>query len=204
MFEFLIPITMLLGSLCAKTPQIVKIYQSRSGQGINLSSMTLDLISLTIFVAYSFLNNYPWLESLILATQTLIIVVEVLFFDNELEIAGAYILAYFVICYVLMSGMTSILILWLLQGMTIPLYVWGKALQIYTNYESGNTGQLSALSMGMLLCGSVIRVYTTVSQTGDAMLIILHGVAVIVNWILLTQIFYYRKAASRRVTINAF
>ncbi|KAF7273299.1 hypothetical protein GWI33_013989 [Rhynchophorus ferrugineus] len=65
---------LILGSLLVKVPQILKIFRNKSGSGINMFSVTLDLAAITIHMAYNFVKEFPfssWGDTLFLAVQTL-------------------------------------------------------------------------------------------------------------------------------------
>lgn len=46
--------------LLVKVPQIVKILQSKSAEGINVLSVLLDLFAITAMVSYSFVSRFPF------------------------------------------------------------------------------------------------------------------------------------------------
>lgn len=43
-----------------KIPQIVKIFQNKSGKGINVFSVLLDLFAITAMSSYSFCSKFPF------------------------------------------------------------------------------------------------------------------------------------------------
>lgn len=73
--------------------------------------------------------------------------------------------------------------------------------QAYTNYSNGSTGQLSAVTCTMLLLGSTARIFTSIQETGDPIIIIIYALATLGNAILVSQFVYYGyskpKAAAR-------
>ncbi|KAG5896894.1 hypothetical protein JTB14_033532 [Gonioctena quinquepunctata] len=67
----------ILGSIMVKLPQILKIIKNKSGEGINLYSISLDLTAITIYMSYSFIKGFPfssWGDTGFLAVQTVAIV----------------------------------------------------------------------------------------------------------------------------------
>lgn len=184
----------ILGSILVKLPQILKIIRNKSGEGINLLSVTLDLGAITIYLSYNYVKAFPfsaWGDSAFLAIQTVAIAALVLFYSGQKLTSLLYTVIYAIFTYILAGGPISVSILWTLQGFNIPILITSKLLQAYTNYKNGNTGQLSAVTLLLLFLGSLARIFTSVQETGDNMVIITHSSSAFVNSILVIQLFYY-------------
>lgn len=63
--------------------------------------------------------------------------------------------------------------------------------QAYTNYSNGSTGQLSVMTCVMLLFGSTARIFTSIQETGDPIIIVTYALATLGNLILVSQFIYY-------------
>uniref|UniRef100_A0A0K8RKC5 Mannose-P-dolichol utilization defect 1 protein homolog n=1 Tax=Ixodes ricinus TaxID=34613 RepID=A0A0K8RKC5_IXORI len=50
----------IVGSTLVKVPQIVKIVQAQSAEGISVTSVLLELIGVTASTAYSYAQRYPF------------------------------------------------------------------------------------------------------------------------------------------------
>ncbi|KAH6939261.1 hypothetical protein HPB50_016634 [Hyalomma asiaticum] len=50
----------IVGSTLVKVPQIVKIVQTQSGEGISVTSVLMELIGMTATAAYSYAQRYPF------------------------------------------------------------------------------------------------------------------------------------------------
>ena len=177
-----------------KLPQIVKIVKNRSGEGISLLSVTLDLTAITIYASYSYVKAFPfsaWGDSAFLAAQTVAIGALVLYYTNQKVQSVGYILLYCGMCVVLGGGTTPVKVLWILQGFNIPILLAGKLSQAYTNYRNGHTGQLSAVTLFMLLSGSLARIFTSIQETGDSMVVITYIVSSFANAVVVAQLLYY-------------
>jgi len=61
-------------------------------------------------------------------------------------------------------------------------------IQAATNYRNGSTGQLSAITVGLMFVGCVARVFTSLQETGDMTLVLNYLVASVCNGILLGQV----------------
>lgn len=185
-----------------KVPQIAKIVKNRSGEGISVVSVTLDLCAITIATSYGFVNKFPfssWGDGAFLALQTAIIAFLILFYASQTVKSFFYLTSYAVLCYVLMSGVTSLKTLWFLQGMNIPLLLTGKLTQAYANYVNGSTGQLSAATIFMLFFGSLARIFTSIQETGDTMLVATYCASTFANSVIVVQMIYYWNVNEEKV-----
>jgi len=194
-------IALILGSVLVKLPQILKIWKNKSGEGISLLSVMMDLSAITINASYSFVKAFPfsaWGDSAFLAIQTFIIGLMVLVYCGRTFHAFLLATVYTALCYVLMGGATPVDTLWTLQGFNIPILLFGKLAQAYANYKNGHTGQLSAITVVMLFGGSLARIFTSIQETGDIMIITTYCVSTLANTVILMQMIYYWK-----VDVNA-
>lgn len=184
----------ILGSVLVKLPQIIKIWGNKSGEGISLFSVFFDLSAITINAAYSYVKAFPfsaWGDSAFLAVQTFLIGLLVLIYSNRSKQAFLFAIIYSTVCYVLMGGVTPDNILWALGGLTIPILLIGKLAQALTNYKNGNTGQLSAITVVLLFAGSLARIFTSIQETGDNMIIVTYLFSTLANAVILFQLLYY-------------
>lgn len=177
-----------------KLPQIIKIWQNRSGEGISLVSVLFDLCAITINASYSYVKAFPfsaWGDSAFLGVQTFIIGLLVLVYCGRNAQAILLAIVYSIILYILNSGITPVGTLWTLQGFNIPILLFGKLAQAFTNYQNGHTGQLSAITIVMLFGGSLARIFTSIQETGDSMIILTYMFSTFANSVLLFQLIYY-------------
>lgn len=182
------------GSVLVKVPQITKILANKSAQGINLFSVCLDLFAITIHMAYSFVSGFPfsaWGDTSFLAIQTAMIAYLVLHFGGAPAKAVFFGVLYSAVTYVLMGGLTPLNYLLIAQGFNVPILLLGKLSQAFTNYKNGSTGQLSAVTCFMLLAGSLARIFTSIQETGDQMMVITYGCSSFANSVIVMQLLYY-------------
>lgn len=185
------------GSLLVKVPQIMKILNSKSGEGINLTSVFLDLMAITFHLSYSYVKGFPfsaWGDSTFVGIQTAAIAALVLFYGGSASKSAGFVAIYASLLYVLTSGITSIKILSITQAFIIPILLVGKLSQAYTNYKNGGTGQLSAATCFMLFAGSLARIFTSIQETGDKMMIITFIASTFANGVIVAQLLYYWNA----------
>ncbi|EDV99353.1 mannose-P-dolichol utilization defect 1 protein homolog [Drosophila grimshawi] len=187
-------IGIIAGSVLVKVPQVLKILNAKSGEGINLLGVMLDLLAITFHMSYSFMNGYPfssWGDNTFLAIQTVAIAVLVLFFGGRRPHAVIFLLGYATILYVLNSGMTSMRVLLAIQSCNIPILLVGKLSQALTNYRAGSTGQLSAATVILMFAGSLARIFTSIQETGDQMIILTFCASTFANGVIFAQLLYY-------------
>lgn len=185
---------LIAGSLGVKVPQILKIWNAKNAEGLNLFSIFLDLFAITFSLSYSFVKGFPftaWGDVSFLALQTAIIACLVLTYTGGIAKAFVFLTAYSTICYVLMGGTAPLQFLWSMQAFNIPIMVLGKMSQAYTNFQNGSTGQLSAVTCFMLFFGSLARIFTSVQETGDTMMIMTYCFSAVSNGVLVAQCIYY-------------
>ncbi|XP_030383933.1 mannose-P-dolichol utilization defect 1 protein homolog [Scaptodrosophila lebanonensis] len=182
------------GSLLVKVPQVLKILSNKSGEGINLVGVLLDLLAISFHMSYSYMNGYPfsaWGDNTFLALQTVAIAALVLLYSGRKSLAIAFIGAYASLLYILNSGLTPMKVLLTIQSLNIPILLVGKLSQALTNYRNGSTGQLSAATVIMLFAGSLARIFTSIQETGDQMMIITFCASSFANGVILAQLIYY-------------
>jgi mannose-P-dolichol utilization defect protein 1 len=201
-------IGIIAGSVLVKVPQIIKILNGKSTEGISIVSVLLDLLAITFHISYSFVSNFPfsaWGDGTFLAIQTAIIAALVFYYGyRSIVKAIIFVVCYCSLTYILMSGITPLKFLWTAQGFNIPLLMTGKLSQAYINYSNSSTGQLSAVTCFMLLAGSLARIFTSQQETGDTMMIVIYCASSFANTIIVAQLLYYwNKPAKAKVAKNA-
>ena len=66
-----------------------------------------------------------------------------------------------------------------------------QVLQAWKTYVAKCTGQLSLLSYLMMLAGTLARIYTSIQETGDTMVVLIYVTAAACNTLLVAQLVYY-------------
>ncbi|XP_023701731.1 mannose-P-dolichol utilization defect 1 protein homolog [Cryptotermes secundus] len=182
------------GSVMVKVPQITKILQNKTAEGISFLSVALDLFAITSNMSYNVIKGFPfsaWGEGFFLASQTAIIGALVLFFGRSSKETVLFTVSYLAICVILMGGYTPVNILWSMQALNVPIICVSKLIQAVTNYKNRSTGQLSAVTCFMLFFGALARVFTTIQDTGDNILLFTYLCTSILNGIIAGQVLWY-------------
>ena len=72
--------------------------------------------------------------------------------------------------------------------------------QIWANYQNGNTGKLSSVTVFAFALGSLARVFTTLSEVDDIIILTGFIVGTVLNFILVFQVLYYWDAPQGKAT----
>uniref|UniRef100_A0A1B0GQA6 Solute carrier family 66 member 3 n=1 Tax=Phlebotomus papatasi TaxID=29031 RepID=A0A1B0GQA6_PHLPP len=140
-------LAIIAGSVLVKVPQILKILQNRSGEGISVASVLVEICAITAHISYSYVKGFPfsaWGDGSFMAVQTAVIAALVFYYGGSPTKAGVFLLGYVGVLYVLMGGLTPLHVLWSMQACNVPVIFIGKMIQAVTNYKNKSTGQLSA------------------------------------------------------------
>ncbi|XP_064615370.1 mannose-P-dolichol utilization defect 1 protein-like [Liolophura sinensis] len=187
----------ILGSVLVKLPQILKIISAKSAEGISFVGVILELAAISSTAAYGFAHSFPFSaygEALFLVIQTVLIGFLVLFFGGQAFQAFLFLAVYGGIMAYLMSPMAPLTLLAYLQASNIIIVLASKLIQASTNYRNSSTGQLSAITVGLLFLGSVARIFTSAQETGDQLIVLTYIVATACNGLIVSQMAYYWKS----------
>ena len=66
-----------------------------------------------------------------------------------------------------------------------------KVFQIWKNFTNGSTGQLSAITTFLNLFGTLARIFTTLQDVGDYLILLSFVVSTFLNALLVFQLLYY-------------
>ncbi|XP_053212126.1 mannose-P-dolichol utilization defect 1 protein homolog [Panonychus citri] len=198
--------SIIVASSLIKLPQLFKITGARNSAGINFYGQALELFAYSLNCGYSFAKDYPfsaWGESLFLLVENFLICLAVLFYNNQKLSCLIFSFLYTLSFGGLMSGLIPIDILWYLQSLNLPLAIGGKMIQGISNYRNGHTGQCSAITATCLFLGCIARIFTTIQETKDNLMIVNFTVASMANFILVSQIFYYWENTNKFLAKSA-
>ncbi|CAG8463616.1 14883_t:CDS:1 [Cetraspora pellucida] len=184
----------LAGSI-VKLPQIIKIINARSSRGLSFESVVLETCAFGVGLAYNLRNDNPFStfgESFFLTIQNAIILILMLHYANRSRDLIITCISLIVTTYSLWSPeLVSDSMLALLQTLAIPLALFSKIPQIFTNYKNGSTGQLSAFAVFGFTLGSLARIFTTLTEVDDNIILVGFLLTSICNCILTGQMIYY-------------
>lgn len=184
--------SIVVASSFVKLPQLLKLWSARSSAGLSFAGVLLELLAITFNASYSYANRFPfsaWGEALFLLIETAMIGFFVLWFDRKRTSALTFMSFYTVLIAILLR--LPVQTLWYFQALNVPLAVAGKLVQAKSNYSNKHTGQLSAATAIALFLGCIVRIFTSIQETGDHLVILTYSAASIANFVLVAQIFFY-------------
>ncbi|KXS17592.1 mannose-P-dolichol utilization defect 1 protein [Gonapodya prolifera JEL478] len=186
---------LIVGGSIVKLPQILKIFSSGSVEGISYSSYILETIAFTISVAYNSRNDNPFTtygEQVFLLAQNLIIIALILGYNAKYHQLGGVMLAFLAALFALFQPtLAPPGLLGALQGLTILIGIASRVPQILSNYTNRSVGQLSSITILLISAGSVARVFTTLQEVNDPLLMVGAVVAAALNVVLASQCIAY-------------
>merc|ERR1712088_715025 len=183
------------GSTMVKLPQIMKILANGDAAGLSFLGVLLELLAVTANGAYSFSQGLPFQaygEAVFMSFQTSIIAILILWYGGNTLTTIIFSAVYGAIVFAITQpGLVPEDVLWYGQAANIPMIVIGKLIQAATNYKNGHTGQLSAITVFLLTAGSLARIFTSIQDTGDKVMVLTFIVSSAVNVIIALQVIYY-------------
>ncbi|XP_003742114.1 mannose-P-dolichol utilization defect 1 protein [Galendromus occidentalis] len=191
---------MILGGSLVKLPQILKILNAKSATGLSVAAVISDLAGVTATTAYSFAQKFPFSaygEGAFLMLETALILLLALHYQGRTLMAAVFALIYFTACFISFSDTLPMGILWWGQVLAAPTVISGKLWQARENFYAGHTGQLSMITMSLLLLGCLARIFTSITETNDQIMILSYGFAALANALLVIQILIYWEATDK-------
>ncbi|RKP34665.1 hypothetical protein BJ085DRAFT_14536 [Dimargaris cristalligena] len=189
-----------LGGAIVKLPQIYKIVSSGSVEGLNLLSVILESLSMIIFVSYNHRGQFPFStygESFFLTIQNFIILLLLFVYRGQPARATLGSAVFLTMLYALNDpSWVGPAALATFQAATIPISLMSRVPQILTNFRNGHTGQLAAFTVLNSFLGCVVRVFTTLHEVNDSLILLGFVLASLLNGVLAFQMVYYWNAKS--------
>lgn len=179
-----------------KVPQILKLLQSQSAAGLSFTSYVLETASFLITLAYNVRSGWPFStygETALILAQDVVIAVLVLHFTGRDGVAGAFGAAVAAAIYALLVSDTLVdaKLMGYLQAGAGALSIASKLPQILTVYRQGGTGQLSAFAVFNYVAGSLSRIFTTLQEVDDKLILYGFVAGFVLNAVLAGQMVYY-------------
>lgn len=179
-----------------KVPQIIKLVRSQSSEGLSFTSYVLETAGFLITLAYNIRNGFPFStygETSFILIQDVVISMLILIYSGKAPIAGAFLAAVGSAIYALVVSDTLVSTsqMTTLQAGAGVLNIASKLPQIIAIYNQGGTGQLSAFAVFNYLVGSLSRIFTTLQEVDDKLILYGFIVGFALNAVLAGQMVYY-------------
>ncbi|KAI7907410.1 uncharacterized protein BX663DRAFT_495784 [Cokeromyces recurvatus] len=184
-----------LGGSIVKIPQILTILRNKSTEGLSFTSYLIETLSYFITLSYNLRQGNPFStfgEIMFICIQNVLIMVLMFQFSRKITKLVFTLLSLGSLWYCLNDQtIISPVLMSTLFATTIPLNLAAKIPQIYTNFKNKSTGQLSVFTVVNYLAGSSARVFTTMTEIDDPLMLFGSLLAAIFNAILVLQVFIY-------------
>ncbi len=186
-------------SAVVKVPQILNLVRSQSAAGVSFLSYLLETTSYLVSLAYNVRNGFPFStygETAFILVQNIVITLLVLHYGGRSALAAALAAIIAVAASALSSdAAVTAAQLGYLQAGAGALGVASKVPQIVAIWQAGGTGQLSAFTVFNYLAGSLSRIFTTLQEVDDKLILYSFVAGFALNAVLAAQMVYYWNAA---------
>ncbi|KEZ42422.1 Polyketide synthase [Scedosporium apiospermum] len=187
-------------SSIVKVPQILKLTSSRSAEGVSFLSYLLETAAYLIGLAYNFRNGFPFStygETALILVQNVAIAVLVLHYSGKSGLAAAFVAGLAGAAGALFTEeVLDMKTLGWLQAGAGALGVASKVPQIVAIWAEGGTGQLSAFTVFNYLLGSLTRIFTTLQEVDDKLILYGFIAGFVLNAVLAAQMLFYWNSPS--------
>ncbi|KAI8637660.1 hypothetical protein BD408DRAFT_47246 [Parasitella parasitica] len=184
-----------LGGSIVKVPQILTILKRKSAEGLSLASFLLEALSYSITLSYNMRQGNPFStygEIMFIYIQNIIIASLIFYFGQQPTKMVAALIGLLSVFWALNNAaLVPPVVMSSLFAATIPLNLAAKVPQIYTNFKNKSTGQLSVFTVVNYFVGSSIRVFTTITEIDDPIMLFGGLLASSFNALLLLQVILY-------------
>ncbi|KAL8989892.1 MAG: hypothetical protein Q9169_008255 [Polycauliona sp. 2 TL-2023] len=188
-------------SSVVKIPQIINLLNAKSGKGISLLSYLLETASYLVTLVYGIRMGFPFTafgETALISIQNLIICVLVFVFSGRTVAASVFVGAVGVGVWALLDkGVVGMEMLGWMQAGAGAVGVASKGPQIWANWERGGTGVLSAFTVFTYLAGSLSRIFTTIQEVDDKLILYGFVAGFALNAVLAAQMVLYWQAPGK-------
>eukprot|EP00117_Sycon_ciliatum_P035874 scpid98945/ scgid27106/ Mannose-P-dolichol utilization defect 1 protein homolog len=179
-----------------KLPQLWLIFRSKKARGISLSSLSLELFCYTVGSLYGFRSGYPlttYGESVLLLVQNAGLHALVIYYEGMMSQLIAFVALSYVVCVtVTVSGILPLTALQLIFSFLLPIVIMSKVQQIRSLMSAGTAGQVSLSTWCIALTGCIFRIFTTLVETQDKMVLANFCVGTVLNGVVVAMIILYQ------------
>ncbi|CAL8267790.1 unnamed protein product [Merluccius merluccius] len=187
----------LLGTVLAQLPQLVRMARRGSAEGLSLGSALLHLYSVSGPLVYCLARDFPlsaWSEKLFMAIQAASMCFLILRYRGSTVQGMLLLLVYSAAVVLLGSSYGSTSLTSTLHSSSILALIASKAVQACTNLSSRQTGELSCVSVLLVWAGSLALVFVSVQEKGTFLTVAAHVLSACLSTVLLAQVLCYGKS----------
>lgn len=198
----------ILGAVFVKIPQILNIVRAKSTQGLSPAMYVMENLGYLITVIYNLRHGYPFStfgESVFLLLQGFALVCLFAHYNRKVNftfVAGIGVFASFAYFLYVTATLDQLA---LFQTSTIAVFASSRLPQIRNNFLSGSTGVLSVITVAMNFAGTSARIFTTLQEVDDSVVLLGTISSWLLNTIILLQVIWYwnSRGAANKVKSDA-
>lgn len=183
------------GSVFLKLPQIYLILKNRSIQGLSVASFELEAAGFTIALSYCLFKQLPFSaygELVFILMQSLLTLMLIYHYSPK---RGPFMLLksalYCALAPSLLAGRLDANLFEALYACQHAIFFAARIPQIYQNWKSKNTGQLSFLTNFLAFAGSGVRTFTSIQESAPFSMVVGSVLGVLTNGVVCAQIATY-------------
>ncbi len=185
-----------------KFPQIYTILSAKSATGISLRASWLEISSFLIGFFYGYTNNFnisTYGEAGLLALQAAPLIVLIMQYQRKWNLENIiYIIITAIFVYASLAGVVPQYVFRILLSATIVTGSLGTSVQISNIYQLKSRGDVSVITWGLATYGCLVRVFSSVVEVGDYLIILNYIVALFLCSTVLCMCFYYGKGGKKK------
>ncbi len=177
-----------------KFPQILTILSAKSVAGLSTTTFLVETFGYTYNLAAHYRQDYPistYGDFAVLILQNYFIIYLCYAFTSRAALGGAVLAGYMALLMLMCSPVFPLAAVQFLTLLNIPVVFVGRLPQIYTNFKNGSTGTLSGITSWGIFLGASARIFTTLQDVDDKMILLGYAASAAVNGILAFQVLYY-------------
>eukprot|EP01017_Pseudomicrothorax_dubius_P051333 TRINITY_DN9861_c0_g1_i1.p1 TRINITY_DN9861_c0_g1~~TRINITY_DN9861_c0_g1_i1.p1 ORF type:complete len:248 (-),score=80.84 TRINITY_DN9861_c0_g1_i1:128-772(-) len=189
-----------MGSLLVKVPQILKIWSNKSAEGISISSFYWELVVYLLSCGYNIRYGNPFStygENAFMFFQSTILVFLCWSFSKggvsiveKITVLGGFGAMITLIALNLVPDR----IYTMMAILSLVLLIMARLPQILINMKHKSTGQLSIITCFLNFAGCLARIFTTLREVSDVLVLATHLTGAALNGIIFLHFFIYKPA----------
>eukprot|EP00184_Porphyridium_aerugineum_P005134 CAMPEP_0184697608 /NCGR_PEP_ID=MMETSP0313-20130426/4519_2 /TAXON_ID=2792 /ORGANISM="Porphyridium aerugineum, Strain SAG 1380-2" /LENGTH=218 /DNA_ID=CAMNT_0027156423 /DNA_START=115 /DNA_END=771 /DNA_ORIENTATION=- len=186
-----------------KIPQLLKLWASKSSEGISIESLMVEQFSYVYNLAIHYREQYPittYGDFASIMVQNMILILLVFLFRKRTPEGIAIVLFFSLLLAWMCSGYFPLEVLRFLTSLNMVMSLGARMPQIISNYQNKSTGLLSPITCVGLAMGSTARVFTTLQEVPSWRILAGYLTSATMNSTIATQIFLYRGSKTTAVS----
>jgi len=177
-------------------PQILKVWEAGSGEGLSIPLQAQELAMLVIGSCYNWRIGLPlnaWGEAFPVGVQCLILLLLLVHFSPQSDKTVHVFLAFLGI--LIFCALIPLDLLWICTLPGLVLGIGAAMSRVLSNYQRGHTGQMSLITAGMNAAGLVVRTFTTLVENGQSVVAVTSVIiALTLNTVILAQVYQTHRS----------